>query len=70
MKKSDWPVLEAASLLHDIGNYISYSKHHKHSQYLIMNSDLMGYNHDEINMIGNIARYHRKSPPRSSHRLF
>ncbi len=70
LQKGDWPVLEAASLLHDIGNYISYSKHHKHSQYLIMNSDLMGYSHDEINMIGNIARYHRKSPPRSSHRLF
>lgn len=70
LDKSDWAILEAASILHDIGNYISYSKHHKHSQYLIMNSDLMGYNHDEINMIGNIARYHRKSPPRESHRYY
>jgi exopolyphosphatase/guanosine-5'-triphosphate,3'-diphosphate pyrophosphatase len=70
LDKADWAVLEAASLLHDIGNYISYSSHHKQSQYLIMNSDLMGYSHDEIIMIGNIARYHRKSPPRQSHRYF
>jgi exopolyphosphatase/guanosine-5'-triphosphate,3'-diphosphate pyrophosphatase len=70
LDKNDWNILEAASLLHDIGNYISYSKHHKHSQYLIMNSDLMGYDQDEIIMIGNIARYHRKSMPKNSHRYF
>jgi exopolyphosphatase/guanosine-5'-triphosphate,3'-diphosphate pyrophosphatase len=67
---SDWPLLDAAAILHDIGNYISYSKHHKHSQYLIVNSDLMGYDHDEINLIGNIARYHRKRSPQDSHRYF
>lgn len=63
-------ILEAASLLHDIGNYISYSQHHKHSHYLIKNSDLIGYTDEEIDMIANIARYHRKSPPKKTHENF
>jgi exopolyphosphatase/guanosine-5'-triphosphate,3'-diphosphate pyrophosphatase len=63
----NWKLLEAASMLHDTGNYISYDKHHKHSYYLIMNSDLIGYNANETEIIANIARYHRKSPPKKSH---
>lgn len=70
LENNDWKLLEAASLLHDIGNYISYSKHHKHSQYLILNSDLIGYSYSEINVIANIARYHRSSTPKNSHRFF
>lgn len=63
-------ILEAAALLHDIGNYISYSQHHKHSYYLIKNSDLVGYTDEEIDMIANVARYHRKSPPKKTHENF
>jgi exopolyphosphatase/guanosine-5'-triphosphate,3'-diphosphate pyrophosphatase len=63
-------VLEAAALLHDIGNYISYSKHHKHSYYLVKNSDFIGYSQEEIELIANIARYHRKSLPKSTHENF
>ncbi len=59
--------IEAASILHDIGNYISYSQHHKHSYYLIKNSDFIGYSNEEIELIANIARYHRKSLPKNSH---
>lgn len=67
---SDRDILEAASLLHDIGNYISYSQHHKHSYYLIKNSDLIGYTDDETDMIANVARYHRKSQPKKTHENF
>ncbi len=63
-------ILEAAALLHDIGNYISYSQHHKHSYYLIKNSDLIGYSDEEIELIANVARYHRKSQPKKSHENF
>jgi len=62
--------LYAASLLHDIGFHISHSQHHKHSYYLIRNSELLGYTDSEINIIAHIARYHRKSHPKSSHELF
>ena len=60
-------ILEAAALLHDVGNYISYSKHHKHSYYLIKNSEFIGYSPHEIELIANIARYHRKTLPKEAH---
>lgn len=60
-------LLEYASLLHNIGCFISISSHHKHSQYLILNGDLRGFSPEEIAIIGNVARYHRKSPPTEKH---
>jgi exopolyphosphatase/guanosine-5'-triphosphate,3'-diphosphate pyrophosphatase len=60
-------ILEAACILHDIGNYIGYTSHHKHSYYLIKNSELIGYTAEEIELIANIARYHRRSVPKQSH---
>ncbi len=59
--------LMAAAMLHDIGYYISHSAHHKHSQYLIENSDLIGYDEREKDIIAQIARYHRKSLPKKTH---
>ncbi|MHB8231431.1 MAG: Ppx/GppA phosphatase family protein [bacterium] len=67
LDEENWRLLEAASMLHDIGNYISLDKHHKHSYYLITSSDLIGYDGDEPEIIANIARYHRKSMPKKSH---
>jgi exopolyphosphatase/guanosine-5'-triphosphate,3'-diphosphate pyrophosphatase len=63
----DWLLLEAAAILRDVGKHIAYSKHHKHSYYLIKHSELVGYSIKEVEMIANIARYHRKSPPKPSH---
>lgn len=62
--------LEAAALLHDIGYHISYGQHHKHSYYIIRNSGLLGFNDQEISVIANIARYHRKSHPKPGHTEF
>lgn len=63
----DWLLLEAAAFLRDVGKHIAYSKHHKHSYYLIRHSELVGYSAKEVEIIANIARYHRKSPPKNSH---
>jgi exopolyphosphatase / guanosine-5'-triphosphate,3'-diphosphate pyrophosphatase len=60
-------ILWAAAILHNCGHYISHSSHHKHSYYLIRNSELLGYNETEIEIIANIARYHRKSAPKKKH---
>ena len=62
--------LEAAAILHDIGYYISHTDHHKHSYYLIRNADMLGFNDKEIEIIANIARYHRKSHPKIKHENF
>jgi exopolyphosphatase/guanosine-5'-triphosphate,3'-diphosphate pyrophosphatase len=60
-------LLWAAALLHNCGHYISHSSHHKHSYYLIRNGELLGYTETEIEIIANLARYHRKSPPKKKH---
>lgn len=61
-------LLEAAALLANVGLLISHSQHHKHSYYLIRNSDrLVGFTDGEIELVAQIARYHRKSSPKSSH---
>ena len=64
-REREW--LEYASLLHDIGNHISYEKHHRHSYYLVKNGDLRGFEPQEIEVIALVARYHRRAWPARSH---
>jgi exopolyphosphatase/guanosine-5'-triphosphate,3'-diphosphate pyrophosphatase len=59
--------LEYAALLHDIGDHVSYAGHHRHSYYLIRHGGLRGFEPDEIEAIGLIARYHRRGAPKKSH---
>jgi exopolyphosphatase / guanosine-5'-triphosphate,3'-diphosphate pyrophosphatase len=66
----DHRILMVAALLHDIGAYISYKKHHKHSLYLIAQSELPGLNTEEMLVAANIARYHRKNTPQPKHEQF
>ncbi|HEY9873727.1 MAG TPA: Ppx/GppA phosphatase family protein [Candidatus Obscuribacterales bacterium] len=60
-------LLWAAAMLHNCGHYVSHSSHHKHSYYLIRNGELLGYTETEIEIIANLARYHRKNPPKKKH---
>ncbi|MFK8186187.1 MAG: Ppx/GppA phosphatase family protein [Phormidesmis sp.] len=62
--------LWAAAMLHNSGHYISHSSHHKHSYYLIRNGGLLGFTETEIEVIANIARYHRKSLPKKRHEAY
>jgi exopolyphosphatase/guanosine-5'-triphosphate,3'-diphosphate pyrophosphatase len=59
--------LEYAALLHDIGMHISYERHHRHSQYLIRNGGLRGFEPAEVDAIALIARYHRQTAPKKTH---
>jgi exopolyphosphatase/guanosine-5'-triphosphate,3'-diphosphate pyrophosphatase len=62
--------LDYASLLHDIGHHIQENKHHKHTYYLITHADLPGFSPDEIAVVANVARYHRRGLPKVKHRGF
>jgi len=62
--------LEYAALLHDIGHHIQENQHHKHTYYLITHADLPGFSLDEIRIIANVSRYHRRSLPKASHQGF
>ena len=63
-------ILEAAAILHDIGFSIDESKHHKHSYRLIRRQTMPGFDAREIELIANVARYHRKALPKPSHKSF
>lgn len=63
-------LLEYASILHDIGYHIGYDKHHRHAYYLIKNVSMNGFTQEEIAVLANVARYHRRSSPKKSHREF
>jgi exopolyphosphatase/guanosine-5'-triphosphate,3'-diphosphate pyrophosphatase len=67
-REREW--LEYAALLHDIGYVINQRQHHKHAYYLIKHSDLAGLSAEEVEMVAQIARYHRRALPENSHAAF
>lgn len=75
-KRPDWAsdrnrlLLESASMLRDVGYFINYAKHHKHSYHLIAHADLPGFTARETLVIANVARYHRKKGPKKKHEHF
>lgn len=62
--------LEAASILHEVGLFVSHTQHHRHSYYLIRNADILGFTENEKEIVANVARYHRKSHPKEKHEGF
>jgi exopolyphosphatase/guanosine-5'-triphosphate,3'-diphosphate pyrophosphatase len=70
LKAHDRTLLAAAAILHDIGYVIAPESHHKHSLYLILNSELTGFTDLERQIIANIARYHRRAFPKPNHEFF
>src|SRR6188508_3109919 len=64
-REREW--LEYAGYLHDLGNHISYEKHHRHSYYLIKHGDLRGFEPEEIDVIALLTRYHRRATPKPEH---
>jgi exopolyphosphatase/guanosine-5'-triphosphate,3'-diphosphate pyrophosphatase len=65
--KTEKELLWVAAVLHNCGIYVNHGAHHKHSYYLIRNSEVLGYSENELEVIANIARYHRKSKPKKRH---
>ncbi|MBI3837701.1 MAG: Ppx/GppA family phosphatase [Planctomycetia bacterium] len=66
----DRPLLEAAARLQDVGYLINYDQHHKHSYHLILHSRLEGFQPNELELIANVARYHRGADPKRKHANF
>ncbi len=60
-------LMEAAAYLYDVGHYVNDASHHKHSYYLVANSDLPGFTTQERLFVANLCRYHRKALPSASH---
>jgi len=60
-------LLRLAAILHEVGLFINSRSHHKHSMYIILNSDLFGMSRSDMNVIALIARYHRRAAPQPYH---
>jgi exopolyphosphatase/guanosine-5'-triphosphate,3'-diphosphate pyrophosphatase len=63
-------ILTVAALLHDVGTFINNRSHHKHSQYLIENSDIFGLSKQDLTIVALAARYHRSALPRPTHTAY
>jgi exopolyphosphatase/guanosine-5'-triphosphate,3'-diphosphate pyrophosphatase len=63
-------VLEAAGLLHDVGQLVSYPKHHKHSYSLITHAERLGLSPRDRQLVALVSRYHRRTGPRKRHPEF
>jgi exopolyphosphatase/guanosine-5'-triphosphate,3'-diphosphate pyrophosphatase len=64
-REREW--LQYGALLHDVGCYVGYAKHQRHSYYLITHGDLTGFSSEEIEVIASLARYHKGGRPRDTH---
>jgi exopolyphosphatase/guanosine-5'-triphosphate,3'-diphosphate pyrophosphatase len=63
---ADRELLEFAAWLHDIGEHVASSGHHKHGAYLVRNGQLRGFAPDEVELLAAVVRWHRRGEPRVS----
>ncbi len=64
------PILEAACLLHDVGQVVSYRKHHRHSFQLIMHAERLNFSSRDRYLVALVSRYHRRKGPTLKHEEF
>jgi exopolyphosphatase/guanosine-5'-triphosphate,3'-diphosphate pyrophosphatase len=62
----DRELLELAALLHDVGEHVASTGHHRHGAYLVRNGQLRGFAPDEVELLAAIVRWHRRGEPRVS----
>ena len=70
LKREDRKLLEYAAILHDIGYFVSAQGHHRHALMMILTEPLTCFTRDEVKIIANIARYHRKALPSPDHTVY
>jgi exopolyphosphatase/guanosine-5'-triphosphate,3'-diphosphate pyrophosphatase len=70
LDNADRHLLSAAALLHDVGVFISNKRHHRHSYYIVLNSDILGLDYKDLQLLATIIRFHRKSEPNIRHYEF
>ena len=63
LSRHDRLLLKVASILHEVGTFISPRAHHRHGQYIILNSEIFGLSRKDVEIIGMLARYHRHGAP-------
>lgn len=62
--------LQLAALLHEIGMYVNIASQHKHSMYLILNSEIFGMSYRDVLLVALVARYSRRASPKPNHEVY
>ncbi len=55
--------LESAAMMQDVGKYMNHQGHHRHTQYIVANSEIFGFSPEQRAVVSAIARYLGKSWP-------
>lgn len=63
-------VLRVAAVLHEVGMFISPREHHKHSLYILLQTEIFGLSTTERELVALLARYHRRYNPERNHPHF
>lgn len=67
LRADDRELIESAAILANVGYLINFEGHHKHSYHLILNSELPGFEREQLGVLATVARYHRGAPPKHKH---
>ena len=70
LDETDELLLRTAAILHEIGSFVSNRGHHKHSMYLISNSEVFGLSPRQMKVVALVARYHRRASPKPTHDIY
>ena len=63
-------LLEAAAILHDVGQLVNYKNHHKHTFQLVLHAERLNLRAEDRLLVAHICRYHRKGAPSRKHAEF
>jgi len=55
--------LAAAAMMADVGKFMNHQGHHRHTQYIIANSEIFGFSPEQRAIVSAIARYMGKTRP-------
>lgn len=67
MEYKELIMLKTAAMLHKCGMFLNNQAYHKHSCYIIQNTEIPGLSRNERRITALIARYHRKAVPKMLH---
>jgi len=61
--------LQAAAMMHEVGKFMNHQGHHRHTQYILANSEIYGFTTEQRALVAGIARYLGKSRPEPMDRM-
>lgn len=67
MGHEELKLLKVAALLYKTGLFVNNQAYHKHSHYIILNTEIPGISQAERRIVAMVARYHRKAVPKPQH---